>query len=209
MYSIFHDPYASERVGSLRNLLMNLHITSPSWHKYSHDCTLYMSDEEETSRPTTSTLLDGRHRFPQFYACYLLRSKAVPNSNRTYVGSTPNPPRRLRQHNGEITQGAVRTSRFRPWVCHVSGTVLTCRRCNSLSMGEESHCPLLMNQVSKQIDSATGKYRSCTTLTAVRMGMAETRTIAPSTNRRRDSIQKGQQAKSCPAKDQVRYLASP
>jgi structure-specific endonuclease subunit SLX1 len=73
-------------------------------------------DDPQPSRPSTSTLLDGRHVYPPFYACYLLRSKAVPNSNRTYVGSTPNPPRRLRQHNGEITQGAVRTSRFRPWV---------------------------------------------------------------------------------------------
>ena len=72
--------------------------------------------ETEPSRPTTSTLLNGRHAFPPFYACYLLRSKATANSNRTYVGSTPNPPRRIRQHNGELTQGAVKTSRFRPWV---------------------------------------------------------------------------------------------
>ncbi|RSH87214.1 Slx4p interacting protein [Saitozyma podzolica] len=64
---------------------------------------------------STSTLLDGNHVFPPFYACYLLRSKATPNSNRTYVGSTPDPPRRLRQHNGELTQGACKTSRFRPW----------------------------------------------------------------------------------------------
>lgn len=32
-----------------------------------------------------STILDGNHTFPPFYACYLLRSKAKPNSNRTYV----------------------------------------------------------------------------------------------------------------------------
>jgi hypothetical protein len=36
---------------------------------------------------STSTLLDGNHVFPPFYACYLLRSKATPNSNRTYVGA--------------------------------------------------------------------------------------------------------------------------
>ncbi|WWD17151.1 hypothetical protein CI109_101588 [Kwoniella shandongensis] len=64
---------------------------------------------------TTSTLLDGNHVFPPFYACYLLRSKAVAKSNRTYVGSTPDPPRRIRQHNGELTQGAWKTSKFRPW----------------------------------------------------------------------------------------------
>ena len=32
-----------------------------------------------------STLLDGNHTYPQFYACYLLRSRASPNSQRTYV----------------------------------------------------------------------------------------------------------------------------
>lgn len=35
---------------------------------------------------------------------------------RTYVGSTPSPPRRIRQHNGEITQGAWKTQSNRPWV---------------------------------------------------------------------------------------------
>ncbi|KIR51021.1 structure-specific endonuclease subunit SLX1 [Cryptococcus gattii Ru294] len=71
--------------------------------------------EETANKKTRSTLLDGNHVFPAFYACYLLRSKASANSNRTYVGSTPDPPRRLRQHNGELTQGAWSTSRHRPW----------------------------------------------------------------------------------------------
>lgn len=70
----------------------------------------------ESSRRSTSTLLNGRHAFPPFYACYLLKSTSTPRSNRTYVGSTPDPPRRIRQHNGELTQGALKTSRFRPWV---------------------------------------------------------------------------------------------
>ena len=38
-------------------------------------------------------------------------------SNRSYVGSTLNFPRRLRQHNGEIKGGAKRT-RKRVWVLH-------------------------------------------------------------------------------------------
>lgn len=33
-----------------------------------------------------------------------------------YVGSTTEPPRRLRQHNGEIQGGGRFTSQWRPWV---------------------------------------------------------------------------------------------
>ncbi|OTA99066.1 hypothetical protein M426DRAFT_325469 [Hypoxylon sp. CI-4A] len=52
---------------------------------------------------------------PPLYTVYLLRSTVRHAS--WYIGSTPNPPRRLKQHNGEAKGGAVRTSRktLRPW----------------------------------------------------------------------------------------------
>ncbi|KAJ2805296.1 Slx4p interacting protein [Coemansia guatemalensis] len=50
-----------------------------------------------------------------FYCCYLLRSLKPGTRDYVYVGSTPNPVRRLRQHNGEITAGAVTTRSRRPW----------------------------------------------------------------------------------------------
>ncbi|OIW30344.1 hypothetical protein CONLIGDRAFT_632406 [Coniochaeta ligniaria NRRL 30616] len=60
---------------------------------------------------------------PPLYTVYILRSSV--NHASLYIGSTPNPPRRLKQHNGEVKGGAVRTSRnkLRPWemVALVSG----------------------------------------------------------------------------------------
>ncbi|OMH83243.1 Structure-specific endonuclease subunit SLX1 [Zancudomyces culisetae] len=60
-----------------------------------------------------------RYEFPLFYCCYLLRSQAPRYTKHTYVGSTPNPIRRLRQHNGEISAGAWKTNKKRP--CRISG----------------------------------------------------------------------------------------
>ncbi|KAI0407408.1 GIY-YIG catalytic domain-containing protein [Xylaria palmicola] len=60
---------------------------------------------------------------PPLYTVYVLRSTVSHAS--LYIGSTPNPPRRLKQHNGEAKGGAARTSRrsLRPWemVALVSG----------------------------------------------------------------------------------------
>ena len=59
------------------------------------------------------------------YCCYLLRSLASERaaSARTYIGITNNLPRRLRQHNGELANGAKYTRACRPWivVAFVSG----------------------------------------------------------------------------------------
>jgi predicted GIY-YIG superfamily endonuclease len=54
--------------------------------------------------------------------CYLLNS-SVKNCQACYIGFTDNPRRRLRCHNGELTNGAHHTSKYRPWehVCVVSG----------------------------------------------------------------------------------------
>ena len=52
---------------------------------------------------------------PALYSVYVLRSTVRHAS--LYIGSTPHPPRRLKQHNGEAKGGAVRTSRakLQPW----------------------------------------------------------------------------------------------
>ncbi|KAL1890070.1 Slx4p interacting protein [Sporothrix stenoceras] len=52
---------------------------------------------------------------PALYAVYILRSTMRHAS--LYIGSTTDPPRRLKQHNGAIKGGAARTSRtsLRPW----------------------------------------------------------------------------------------------
>ncbi|ROW02721.1 hypothetical protein VSDG_01746 [Cytospora chrysosperma] len=60
---------------------------------------------------------------PALYVVYILRSTVRYGS--LYIGSTPNPPRRLNQHNGKAKGGAVRTAKnkLRPWemVSVVSG----------------------------------------------------------------------------------------
>ncbi|KAA8905353.1 structure-specific endonuclease subunit slx1 [Sphaerosporella brunnea] len=66
------------------------------------------------------------HRpIPSFYCCYLLRSTV--RSKSLYIGSTPDPRRRLAQHNGHEKGGAFQTARLkgelRPWemLCIVHG----------------------------------------------------------------------------------------
>lgn len=92
-----------------------------------------------TRQAARSTTRFANHSYPSFYACYLLKSLSTTYKgnrstryryfsvspslrlyerailSRTYIGSTPNPPRRIRQHNGEITSGATKTAQGRPW----------------------------------------------------------------------------------------------
>ncbi|EQC33363.1 hypothetical protein SDRG_08882 [Saprolegnia diclina VS20] len=56
------------------------------------------------------------------FACYLLTPQTPTQTGKrslhmkhTYVGFTMTPKRRLRQHNGEIVQGAKKTAKYRPW----------------------------------------------------------------------------------------------
>ncbi|CAG8692154.1 4367_t:CDS:2, partial [Ambispora leptoticha] len=53
--------------------------------------------------------------FPEFYCCYLIRSLQQKHADYVYIGTTPDPLRRLRQHNGELAAGAAKTVAKRPW----------------------------------------------------------------------------------------------
>eukprot|EP00906_Rhabdomonas_costata_P034866 RCo049036 len=51
----------------------------------------------------------------EFFACYLLSSCNPVYLDYAYIGFTVNPSRRIRQHNGELVNGAWFTKKRRPW----------------------------------------------------------------------------------------------
>uniref|UniRef100_A0A915KSB0 GIY-YIG domain-containing protein n=1 Tax=Romanomermis culicivorax TaxID=13658 RepID=A0A915KSB0_ROMCU len=75
-----------------------------------------MSNIEENSTKKTSS--SPLRRKNQFFGCYLLISRSTEKfyKNRTYIGFTVDPIRRLKQHNaGSKSGGARRTNNRGPW----------------------------------------------------------------------------------------------
>lgn len=79
--------------------------------------TEHSSTPSSTKRRGPPSIMSSvtNHSPPSFYAVYLLRSCASSNSTKTYIGSSPDPARRKRQHNGELKGGAWKTRTGRPW----------------------------------------------------------------------------------------------
>lgn len=60
---------------------------------------------------------------------YLINSKHTDKyDGQAYIGSTPDPARRIRQHNGEISGGARKTKRKRPWAYVLTVTGFSTRQ---------------------------------------------------------------------------------
>ncbi|CAG8538326.1 3600_t:CDS:2 [Diversispora eburnea] len=64
------------------------------------------------SKETSDYVLNKRYELD---VVYLLRSAIPKYKNSAYIGTTPNPQKRLRMHNGELAAGAKKTESKRPW----------------------------------------------------------------------------------------------
>lgn len=80
------------------------------------------------------------------------------NGTRTYVGSTTDVYRRLRQHNGEIVGGARSTKGKGPWtvVCYVSGFDGRSSACRWEKL-VKSRARGLMNRIWAMVEVSQGK----------------------------------------------------
>lgn len=107
----------------------------------------------------------AQHRIPPVYACYCLRS--LSKANHTYVGSTPDPIRRFRQHNGDVKQGAFYTRFARPWVMDM------------LVYGFPSKIAALQFEWSWQMPHVSRHLRATTTMASRAIGTYTGRSMQP------------------------------
>ncbi|KAI8348592.1 hypothetical protein B0O80DRAFT_181173 [Mortierella sp. GBAus27b] len=127
----------------------------------------------------------------QFYCCYLLASTVPRYRTHGYVGSTPDPIKRLRQHNGHLTQGAKKTSRKRPWkmVMLVHGFPT---RLAALQFEWAWQNPELSRQLDKQPCGPSSSAPSSTTtvsaLSTQSLTASNTHTVLPGARRRRPPV---------------------
>ncbi|KAL8438173.1 hypothetical protein ACSSS7_000408 [Eimeria intestinalis] len=97
-------------------LSSNESLSPTSSEDDSDAATLFTSSSSSSNTTSSNSTSDGvcwLRLNRGFFSVYLLQSVSSPLH--FYVGCTTNPPRRLRQHNGELQQGARRTLSHRPW----------------------------------------------------------------------------------------------
>jgi len=97
------------------NLTQNLVSQSrPPLNKVSVQFSTTSDVADGISKDKTRRIASVGSKTSSGFHCYLLES-LNPKSKQTYIGFTIDPKNRLRQHNGNIKNGALRTSRNRPW----------------------------------------------------------------------------------------------